>query len=201
MIKIKGTPEGLQMIIDPELIDRGEEALEFSVRERLLAAGDFFDEADLTVQLPISTLSADILQTISRAVGASVSLNLVGVIARAPEEEESSSGEVEFHAGNVRSGQTVTSSRTLVILGNVNPGGRVAAVGDLYVSGTLGGFAVAGSGGDSSRTIYAGSMRPLQLRIASVMARGTESGESSGPECAVVEGDRISSYPASEIIG
>ncbi|MFP4200011.1 MAG: septum site-determining protein MinC [Clostridia bacterium] len=200
MIKIKGTTEGLRMIIDQGLVDRGEEALESSVSDRLLAADDFFEGADLTVELPVPALQPSIVASISRAVGASTSSKLVGIIARDPSDEVFPPKEVDFHVGNLRSGQTLTSSRTLVVFGNVNPGARVAAVGDVYVAGTLGGFAVAGSQGDASRVIYAGSMRPLQLRISSVMARGMEPGEFSGPECAVIEGDRISLYPARDII-
>ncbi len=55
---------------------------------------------------------------------------------------------------------------SLLVLGDVNPGARVSAGGDVRVWGRLRGVAHAGSGGDQRARIVALQLRPLQLRIA-----------------------------------
>ena len=50
-----------------------------------------------------------------------------------------------IHKGNIRSGQQVSAEgKSLVVMGNVNPGGEVMADGDIYIFGKLQGRALAG---------------------------------------------------------
>ena len=71
----------------------------------------------------------------------------------------------------VRSGQTVHYPGSLLILGDVNPGGTVTSDGDIYVLGSLRGVAHAGIGGNEQAIIAASHMKPTQLRIADVISR------------------------------
>ena len=59
------------------------------------------------------------------------------------------------------------------MLGDVNPGARVSAGGDVRVWGRLRGIAHAGQAGNSAARIVALHLRP-QLRIADAVARGPE---------------------------
>ena len=77
-----------------------------------------------------------------------------------------------FHQGTVRSGEYIESAGDLLILGDVNPGAKVSAEGNVIVWGRLLGIAHAGSKGNSSATISALQLRPLQIRIAKKIARG-----------------------------
>tara|TARA_Y100001968_G_scaffold96109_1_gene86224 strand:- start:62 stop:721 length:660 start_codon:yes stop_codon:yes gene_type:complete len=77
-----------------------------------------------------------------------------------------------FHQGTVRSGEYIESAGDLLILGDVNPGAKVSAEGNIIVWGRLLGIAHAGSKGNSSATISALQLRPLQIRIAKKIARG-----------------------------
>ena len=79
----------------------------------------------------------------------------------------------------VRSGQRIVHDGHVIIGGDVNAGGEVIAVGDIIITGTLRGLAHAGSAGDETARIIAGSMRPNQLRIAAEIARSPE--ESAAP--------------------
>ena len=50
-----------------------------------------------------------------------------------------------IHRGHIRSGQQVSAEgKSLVVMGNVNPGGEVMADGDIYIFGKLQGRALAG---------------------------------------------------------
>ncbi|AFZ13018.1 septum site-determining protein MinC [Crinalium epipsammum PCC 9333] len=94
----------------------------------------------------------------------------------------------------VRSGAEIHHPGTVVILGDVNPGGIVVAGGDILVWGRLRGVAHAGSEGNSECRIMALQMQPTQLRIADYVARAPEKPPSQFyPEVAYVttEGIRI----------
>ena len=77
-----------------------------------------------------------------------------------------------FHQGTVRSGEYLESPGDLLILGDVNPGAKVSAEGNIIIWGRLLGIAHAGCKGNSKATISALQLRPLQLRIAKKVARG-----------------------------
>jgi septum site-determining protein MinC len=85
----------------------------------------------------------------------------------------------------VRSGVEVRHPGTIVLVGDVNPGGAVIAAGDILVWGRLRGIAHAGSAGNENCLIMALQMNPTQLRIAGYVARSPEQGpEESEPEIA-----------------
>lgn len=66
----------------------------------------------------------------------------------------------------LRSGRTVHSNGHVVIVGDVNPGAEIIAVGDVIVWGKLRGNVHAGADGDESAVVCALDMTPNQLRIA-----------------------------------
>lgn len=71
----------------------------------------------------------------------------------------------------VRSGTEIRHPGTVVILGDLNPGGNVIADGDILVWGRLRGVAHAGASGNAKCLIVALQMEPTQLRIADSVAR------------------------------
>lgn len=71
----------------------------------------------------------------------------------------------------VRSGVEIRHPGTIVILGDLNPGGSVVAQGDIFIWGRLRGVAHAGSTGNRNCRIMALQMEPTQLRIADAVAR------------------------------
>ncbi|WP_163328431.1 septum site-determining protein MinC [Desulfurobacterium thermolithotrophum] len=62
------------------------------------------------------------------------------------ERERAETEEVKFVRKTLRSGDKVTSTGDLVILGDVNPGAEVEAGGNVYVMGSLRGIVKAGIG-------------------------------------------------------
>ena len=74
----------------------------------------------------------------------------------------------------VRSGVEIRHRGSVIILGDVNPGGIVVADGDILIWGRLRGVAHAGAQGNSECTIMALQMEPTQLRIADALARAPE---------------------------
>lgn len=74
----------------------------------------------------------------------------------------------------VRSGMDIRHQGTVVIMGDVNPGGEIFAAGDIIVWGRLRGIAHAGYPNNPQCLIMALQMEPTQLRIADRVARAPE---------------------------
>ena len=94
-----------------------------------------------------------------------------------------------FHQGTVRSGEYLESPGDLLILGDVNPGAKVSAEGNIIIWGRLLGIAHAGTKGNSKAKISALQLSPVQLRIANKVARGPK----EKPQLGLAEQARIDS--------
>ena len=58
-----------------------------------------------------------------------------------------------------------------MVLGDVNPGGKVVAKGSVIVLGSLKGNIFAGVDGNENAFVVALEMNPMQIKIADVIAR------------------------------
>lgn len=79
-----------------------------------------------------------------------------------------------FYKGTLRSGQTLETKDSLVIIGDVNPGATVIAGGNIVIIGALKGSVTAGSNGNSSAFVMALVMDPIQIQIADIIARSSD---------------------------
>jgi septum site-determining protein MinC len=92
----------------------------------------------------------------------------------------------------LRSGRAVHSEGHVVVIGDVNPGAKVIAAGDVIIWGTLRGMAHAGAYGDESAIVCALQMLPAQLRIAGHIATSPEGAvQMVRPEMASVRDQHI----------
>lgn len=98
-----------------------------------------------------------------------------------------------FHQGTLRSGQELNVDSGIVIIGDINPGAKVTAKGNIIVIGSLKGYAHAGSDGTESACVFALNMKPTQIRISRVIARSPDkfSEKETGPQIAFLEDNRI----------
>lgn len=79
-----------------------------------------------------------------------------------------------FYKGTLRSGQTLETKDSLIIIGDVNPGATVIAGGNIIIIGALKGSVVAGSKGNHNSFVMALSMNPIQIQIADIIARSSD---------------------------
>jgi len=101
-----------------------------------------------------------------------------------------------LHKGTVRSGERISSNGNLCIIGDVNPGAIVSAKKNIYVWGKLQGIAFAGKGGDKNASITSLYLKPVQLRIADIIAIGPkDKPRNYYPEIAVIEEETIAINP------
>ena len=97
-----------------------------------------------------------------------------------------------LHEGTVRSGDRISSNGNLCIIGDVNPGAIISAKKNIYVWGKLLGIAFAGKGGNKNAFIASLYLKPLQLRIADVIAIGpNDKPKNYYPEIAVIDKQTI----------
>ena len=75
-----------------------------------------------------------------------------------------------IYKGNLRSGQDITSQKSIIILGDVKPGANVTSFGNIFILGELRGNAFAGAGGDRNAVIMSLDLNPIQVRIADAIA-------------------------------
>lgn len=91
----------------------------------------------------------------------------------------------------VRSGNVVNSAGHLTILGDVNPGAVVTAVGDILIWGKLRGEARAGVNGDKTRIICSLEMAPAKLVIADIQWQANRKSKGKQPEFAQIMNNEI----------
>lgn len=145
------------------------------------------------------------------ALVAAASLGLVTQLQRPAEGAASAANDpagltaaqdLTIHQGTLRSGDHLQVEGSVLLLGDVNPGARISAAGDVRVWGRLRGVAHAGCQGNRQARIVALQLRPLQLRIAEAVARGPEDLPPLGyAEQALLVAGAIAIEPAEPIWG
>ncbi len=105
--------------------------------------------------------------------------------------EEQQAPALLIHRATLRSGDHLKASHHVLLIGDVNPGAQISAGGNVLVWGRLRGCAHAGVRGDLNARITALQLRPLQLRIADLVARGPEEKPQPGlaEEARIVDGE------------
>lgn len=99
-------------------------------------------------------------------------------------------GSCKFVRSTIRSGTRIEYDGSVVILGDVNPGGEIVASGNVIVLGILRGMVHAGVQGNREAFIYAINLKPTQIRIAEAIARmpeGEERENAIQPELAKIK--------------
>ncbi|MCD7814710.1 MAG: septum site-determining protein MinC [Lachnospiraceae bacterium] len=177
---LKSNPHGLIISLSPELPF---DELVAAVEEKFRTSADFFRNARLALTFRGRNLTRD---EENRLVDAIVENAKIQVVCIVDEEKESAEyykkavinaqrkkeeGDGFFHRGTLRSGQTLDSETSIVILGDVNPGAQVTSRGNIVVLGCCMGTIYAGAGGDDRCFAAALTMKPALIKIAGFAAR------------------------------
>lgn len=190
-VTIKGTRDGLTLLLDDSctfevLLDELQEIISKSQRKK--------DEpiVQVTVQLGYRYLQDNqkdaLIKLIGKNSGLAVEKIESNVILKKEASQWKDETEVKVMDRLVRSGQVLEVTGDLLLVGDVNPGGKVVATGNIYILGNLLGIAHAGSNGDKNAVIVASYMKPHQLRIAHYISRAPDY-ESIGlyMECGLID--------------
>lgn len=192
-IVFKGYKTGLTLVI-PEAGSL--EGYMQDIRARLEQSHDFFKGAHIIIELGKRLIAEKERLALKEAVQ---EFGLNPRFAEEVKNNEKIEEPDQFESTitvrkTVRSGQRISFGGNLVIMGDVNPGAEVIASGDIIVLGRLRGTAHAGAEGDETAKIVAFQLRPVQIRIAGVITRDSESSSKAkylGPEIARIKDGMI----------
>lgn len=209
---IKGTKSGMTVILDKEV---SFEQLLQDVKEKFTESSKFWGNAQMAIQFEGRRLNNDEQRRVIDMIEENSSLKILCVIDNDPKQEEKfqkalsdklnelSAQTGQFYKGTLRSGQVLESEGSIIILGDVNPGGKVIAKGNVVVLGALKGTAYAGISGNECSFVAALEMSPMQIRIADIIARspdGKKTSLGSGPMIAYTEEGNICIQPLNKNI-
>ena len=158
------------------------------------------DELLQTAQLRMKRIYTQRRQTAVAAATAGYSVDQQTTLDHLNDEDQGRALDTPLYLQmTLRSGAEIRHPGSIVILGDVNPGGALIAAGDIFVWGRLRGVAHAGSEGNTGCRIMALHMQPTQLRIADYVARAPEKPPALyQPEVAYIGNDAIRIAIASE---
>ncbi|MBR6698169.1 MAG: septum site-determining protein MinC [Lachnospiraceae bacterium] len=197
-VVIKGNKYGISIVMDEAL---EYEAIKEELKQKLLASKKFFKKASMAVSFEGKQLSDEEQYELVSIIEENSEMSIVCIMDNDPLKEEQFKTLVEnvtapvveeiiepmpqpqmvtesiindsgqFYKGTLRSGQSLESATSIVILGDVNPGANIVANGNIVILGTLKGNAYAGANGNENAIVVALEMQPMQIRIADIIAR------------------------------
>lgn len=193
-VVFKGTKNGLTLFIKE---DMDLALLQERILDKLNSAGNFFEGAEVQLDVAGLSLSEDEVEAIKTMIE-SFGLIFDGVVTHTElKKTELSRTEVMDMTNSLlvkktlRSGQRLNYDGNIIIMGDVNPGAEVIAAGDIIVLGRLRGVAHAGALGNQEAIVMAFQLQPIQLRIAQYITRSPDNEEISlapdSPEIARVK--------------
>jgi septum site-determining protein MinC len=173
-------------------------------RDRLLDARQLQEIADALAEadLKLKRVYTSRRQTAVAAATAGYSVEQhspITHLSQAPPVAGTPLDEPLYLQSTIRSGVEIRHAGTVVLLGDINPGGSIIADGDILVWGRLKGLAHAGYNGNTQCRIMALRMEPTQLRIADKVARPPETPPAEYmPEVAYIGDGGIRIAPAQD---
>lgn len=195
-VTIKGTKEGFTLILDDrcsydDLLYEIEEKLSVNTRESK-------DNRLVPVFLETGNryLNQEQIDKISELVRKKKNLSVEdihsNVITKVEAEEMHKKNRIVSVAKMIRSGQVLSITGDLLLIGDINPGAKVEATGNIFIMGVLRGIAHAGIDGNIDAVIAASRMEPSQLRISDIVTRAPDHTNDSGHdmECAYIDKEK-----------
>lgn len=194
-VLLKGNSFGITMVLDPEMEF---EQLKAAIDGKFIQAKDFFNgQTQIALKIEGRKLTSSQLEEVLSIIAERTTLTIAYVIEddkimetsfkevlrRLEEKEkrqaqsmidERRKGDGQFYRGTLRSGQSLESDGSVVVVGDVNPGASVSAKGNVVVLGCAKGYLSAGIDGDDRAFVAALDMQPMQIRIGKHIARSAD---------------------------
>ena len=189
IVKLRGYKDGLHLIIKPKISLK---EVETAIHDLINGMNQPLAGTSVHIDMSTSPLTSADLKELERYLTEKYDLIVSGVnifddneespIIAAPAvhsipqvlpaDNQQNIGHAEIVRQTIRSGQTSSClTGSVIVYGDVNPGGEVVASGDIIVLGALRGNAHAGANGRLSSVIVAMELVPLQLQIGSYVNR------------------------------
>lgn len=210
-VKIRSNKYGLEVYLNAEV---SFDILLQAVTHKFQDAAKFFRGSKMVLTLLGRTLTKEEESAIIRIISDTSDIDIICLADRNEKDElsyksimedylsEQEKKDGQFYRGTLSKRQTLESDTSIIILGDVEPGAKVIAKGNIVVLGTLMGSAHAGACGNSNAFIVALSLHPKKLKINQVEAKTNlvyqENASITGPKIAILDGNRIYIDPLSD---
>lgn len=204
LVTIRSSRYGLDIELDPE--EDFDSLLEI-LTGKFRSSARFFKDAKMALSFSGRSLTRTEEEKILQVISENTQIDILCVVEQNDKNEpmyrsiveqtlsDISKREGQFYRGTLGKREILESESSIVILGDVEPGARVIAKGNVVIVGALYGAVHAGASGDRDAFVVALSMRPKQLCIGDIEAKRQiiyqESLSIKGPKIAVVDGRRI----------
>jgi len=183
--------------------------LKEQLRKKVADAQKFFDKSKSPITFKGRKLSEEEERECIDIIVSESNLNITYIynedieiyernVLKESEFTDSSVTPTKFCFGAIRSGQLIRFEGSVVIVGDVNPGAKIIADGNIVVIGTLKGVVHAGCKGRTDVFVAALRLIPVQLRIADIITYFPEKeikAKNKVPEFAHIQKDRIRVEP------
>ncbi|MCR5431257.1 MAG: septum site-determining protein MinC [Lachnospiraceae bacterium] len=211
-VTIKAGSNGITVVLDGT---KKFEEIKNAVAAKFKASASFLGDAKMAITFTGMELTDEQQTILLKTIGNNCQLD---VTAFFDNEEDMKKAEMvrvtrelmkdpylaRFYKGNLRSGQSLDTENSIIILGDINPGASVVSNGNIIVLGAVKGTAFAGAMGNKNAFIFALEMSPMQVRIADTIARApdepSKSKAATQPSIAFLENDTIFIEPAGKNI-
>ncbi|MBM7554620.1 septum site-determining protein MinC [Thalassobacillus pellis] len=176
-IAIKGTRHGLTLQLDDQCSYK---EILGELDEKLSSNNQAEDDQliNVTIQLGNRYLTQEQKDALKKVIREKQHLVVDSIESNLITKEEAKEwkkhAEVKPFVKVVRSGQVINIEGDLLLIGDVNPGGKVMATGNIFIMGSLRGIAHAGVDGDEKAVISASFMKPSQLRISDSISQAPD---------------------------
>ena len=204
LVTIRSSRYGLDIELDP---GADFDTLLEVLADKFKASARFFKDARMALSFSGRTLSRPEEEAVLGIISETTQIDILCVVEQNDKNEpmyrsivdhaltDMNRREGQFYRGTLGRREILESDSSIVILGDVEPGARVAARGSVVIVGALYGSVHAGASGDRDAFVVALSMQPKQLCIGDIEAKRQliyqESLSIKGPKIAVVDGSRI----------
>lgn len=205
-ILIKGNKYGLTIILDKDVAFKD---IKHDLKKKIVDSKKFFKNAKIAITFTGRELSDEEQKELVDIITGYSDMEVTCIIDESKNNKPKSNSHklynkdslpvdnkmAVFHKGTLRSGQQLDVEHSVIIMGDVNPGAKVVANGNVIVLGTLKGTVYANEYDGKYPFVVALSMKPMQLRIGNIMGRSPDKKETtidtSSAEIAYVADGRI----------
>lgn len=193
MIRIKGTKNGLLIVLDP---NHNFEEIRKNLLSKMESSRGFFKGAKFSIcqgHEEIPTNQKNELEDICRQFGLVLSNDNHTVYKGIEPTQnyrkvpritpQSDAGEAALMVKrSLRSGQRIVYPKHIVVLGDVHPGAEIVSGGSILIVGNCRGTVHAGAYGDRKAKVIARRLDPISLSIADARSHPDRSGATAS-EC------------------
>ncbi len=185
-VVIKSFPNGIALHLDDKIPF---DELITEIEDTFADSEKFFRGNRLALSLEGRELSVEEEKEIVKTITNKGGLNIVCLIGKDSAQDElyvraihqtapihQEECPIQFYRGTLSNGQILESKKSIIILGDVEPGCRVVSDHDIIVIGALEGEAIAGCDGGEEHFILSLSMKPEKLRIADLKYKESSKG-------------------------